>query len=129
MGIFGQIQTPVRQILKQLMADKDLRKEINYRKYTGRAWSDEAGGQVDTFEVTEINAIRLSHTAQSKILGIGNVQGGDQLYLFDFRDAPSGMSLKDEILDENSEIQKLKNITPIFGLAVAVTIEGGSSGV
>jgi hypothetical protein len=39
------------------------------------------------------------------------------------------MSLKDEILDENSEVQKLKNITPIFGLAVAVTIEGGSSGV
>ena len=100
MGIFGQIQAPVRGIIRQLTTDRDLRVVITYKLYVSRTWSDAEDAQVTNFSATSINAVRLSHTAESKFMGVGDIQLGDQLYLLDFRDAPTGMSLKDEILDE-----------------------------
>jgi hypothetical protein len=130
MGIFGQIQGPVRGVIQQLVNDKDLRVIVTYKKYTGREWSDAAEANVSTFEeTTGINVVRLSHTSKSSWVFPGKIQVGEQLYLFDFRDAPAGMSQKDEILNEMEHTQKIKQIDPIFGLAVAVTVEGGGSGV
>jgi hypothetical protein len=130
MGIFGQVQGPVRGIIRALVTDKDLRSVITYRKFSGRDWDAASKGQVATFTETSMQVVRLSHNSKSIDIFDGvDLQVGDQLYLLDFRDAPAGMSLKDEIVSEYGYTQKVKKIQPIFGLALAVTVEGGGSGV
>jgi len=129
MGIFGQIQGPVRGVIGALTTDKDLRVVITYRRWTGKEWDDDEDSQVSAFSETSVNVVRLSHNSKSIGIFPGKLQVGEQLYLFDFRDAPTGMSLKDEILNEVGYTQKIKQIQPIFGLAVAITVEGGGSGV
>jgi hypothetical protein len=129
MGIFGQIQGPVRGVIRALVTDKDLRVIVTYRKFTDRDWSATAKAQVSSFTESTIEVVRLSHNVKSIGIFEGDLQVGDQLYLFDFRDAPAGMSMKDEIVNEFGYVQKVKQIRPIFGLAIAVTVEGGGSGV
>jgi len=127
MGFFSQIQGPIKSVLRNIMGDEDLRVQITYRKYTGQAFDDSVGHTVDTFSESTLYAVRLSHTVKSALVGsgVGEIQVGDQLYLIQGDDAPDGMSVKDQIKDENGTIQKVKNVQDIFGLAVAVTIEGG----
>jgi hypothetical protein len=131
MGIFGQVQGPVSGIIRTLVSDKDLRSVVTYRKFAGKKWDDDSEGQVATFtEYPDLKVIRLSHNSKSvdNFEGV-NLQVGDQLYLLDFGDAPAGISLKDEIVSEFGYTQKVKGIQPIFGLALAITVEGGGSGV
>lgn len=126
MGFFSQIEAPIKAVLDQLFADTRLRDDVTYRKYTGQAWSDEDGASVSTFSESELPVIRLQHLQSSKFVGIGSIEAGDQLYLIRSTDAVEGMSLKDEILDEMGNTQKIKSLNDIFGLAMAITLEGGS---
>jgi len=125
MGFCSQIEGPIKKVLDDLMADVDLRKQITYRRYDSQEFSKAAGHMVNSYTDSVIYALRLRHDNSSQIAGVGPVQVGDQLYLLRDSDAPSSMSLKDEIVDEFGVTQKIKDITPIFGLAVSVTVEGG----
>jgi len=125
MGLFSQIEGPVRAVLDDLFADEDLRDTIMYRKYSGQSFDDTVGHNVNTFSESSVYAIRLRHTHRSALAGVLNIQIGDELYMFRYDDLPIGLSLKDEIVDENGVTQKVKQIQPIFGLATAITIEGG----
>jgi hypothetical protein len=108
------------------MADTALRSQITYKRFDTQEYSNALGYEVNSYTEYSLDAIRLSHTQASNLVGVGTIEIGSQLYLLKGDDAPTGMSLKDEIVDEFNELQKVSNITPIFGLAVAVTIEGGA---
>ena len=125
MGFFGQIEGPIKSVLNELFNDQELRKMVTYRLYDGQEFSEEEGYNVNAFKETSLPVLRLKHTFNSSFIGISNVQVGDQLYLVRFEDAPIGLSLKDEVKDENGVIQKIKSVDNIFNLAYAVTIEGG----
>lgn len=125
MGIYNQIEGPVRAVLKMLLGDERLRKQITYRRYNDQSYSGGLGHEVGSFTESHPYAIRLKHTDRSMLAGVGRIQEGDQAYLIMFEDGPDNMSLKDEIVDENGATQTIKDITPIFGLAIALTIEGG----
>lgn len=126
MAIYKQIESPVRAVIKELVNDPGLQSLIQYRKYLSREFDESVGANVTKFKTFRIKAVRLQHTDRSKLIGFSNIQIGDQLYLIDYRDAPSGMSLKDEIVDEFDQTQDIQNITNIFNLAIAVTVKGGS---
>lgn len=129
MGIYSQIEGPIKRVLNDLFADEDLASDIRYRRFRDTAWSDADGAMVDRFRTFRIEGIRLRHTDRSKLVGIADIQIGDQLYLLRYEGAPNRMSLKDEIRDEFGNTQKLKDIANIFNLAIAITVEGGTSAI
>jgi hypothetical protein len=77
-----------------------------------------------------MDGITVQHTKDSlkmvstNLSANSEIQLGDKAYIFDADDCPSEMSLKDSILDSNSVIHALKDITPVYGIVVSVTIEG-----
>ncbi len=83
------------------------------------------GQEVNSYTEYPLDAVRLRHSQSSALVGQGGVEVGDQIYLIAGDDAPVGMSLKDEVVNEFGDVQKIIDINPIFGLAVTVTVEGG----
>lgn len=106
-----------------ILDDDDLAVEVTYRKFVSQDYNESLGYNEDIFSETTPTVARLRHTVASALVGVGDIQAGDQVYMMRAEDAPSGMSLKDEIINEDGETQKIKDITPIFGLAVLVTVE------
>lgn len=129
MGIYKEIEAPVRAVVKQLVNDPGLQSLITYKKRTGRSYDETEKVHVTSFKSYTIKAVRLRHTDRSKLVGFTNISIGDQLYLIDYRNAPSRMSQLDEIVDEFGQTQDIQDITNIFNLAVAITVKGGSSDV
>lgn len=129
MSVFSQALLPVRKVINDLFADDFLATEITYRSYSGQSFDSIARVTVTSFTEKSITVVRLRHTDESARVGASQIQAGDQLYLFRYDDCPAKMSLKDEIEDEYGKIQMIKDINNIFKLAVAVTVEGGTSAI
>lgn len=131
MGFFSQIEGPIKQVLDQIFADPGLNVEITYRLHTGQGSFDHStGSRSDTFTDYTLTVVRLRHTQGSQLVGIANIQVGDELYLLKGEDISSiagDFSLKDEIVNENSVSQTIKSINDIFGLATAVTVNSGAT--
>lgn len=125
MGFFGAIKKPTKTILNQIFADQELSSVVTYRKFTGQTFDDSVGYNVDTFDESSITVVELKHGQESVFVQVGEVQVGDVLFLFKFDDFPLGYSLKDQIQDSTGNLYNLKKITPIFELAVVVTVDGG----
>lgn len=124
MGFFAQAAGPTRSVLNKLFADQDLAVEITYKRYVGSSFNSTTKVTELTYTDIPLTVLRLSHTVSSQLVGTDGVQVGDQLYLINGPDIPTGMSMRDKIVDENNNEQDIKQITPIFGLATAVTIRG-----
>jgi hypothetical protein len=106
--------------------DEALRPDITYRLFVSRTFDQSLKRHVTTFTNYPIGAVKLQHTSKSTLVGSSGIQEGDEAYLIQGSEAPSGMSLKDEIIDENQQTKKIKAINHIFGFASIVTIEASS---
>lgn len=126
MGFFNQIAVPVNSVLDQLFADPDLTQNITYKRFRKRDWDASEGANVTKFRNFPLISVRLRHTERSKLVSLSKIEVGDEIYLLRGKDVPSGMSLKDELVTEFGATQEIKDITDIFGLATAVTVDGVS---
>jgi len=115
--------------LQVVLGDPTLRETITYKRYDGRVWSEAEGAQVTTYVDKDITVVKIDHTVKSTLVQAGSVEVGDHAYLFEFADALAGMSLKDIVVNEDGEVESVKQVTPFYGLAVAITVDGGDSGV
>lgn len=124
MGLFKQIEGPTRNVLIQLLADTDLSAAVTYRKYMGQSFSEAHGHNVEVYDEVQVSALRLKHNRRTAETTQGQVEAGDPLFVFSYRDMPTGLSLKDQIVDADGAVLKVKDINNIFGLAVSITAEG-----
>ena len=125
MSFFSQIEGPTKAVLDQIFADPDLAKEITYRRFKSQQFDPAVKANVTLTDDIKLTVVRLSHTTASQLVGQGPIQVGDELYLINGPDVPEGMSMKDDIVDENGQEQTIKSINDIFGLATSVTIDSG----
>lgn len=128
MGIFSRIATPTRRALRDLFSDSDLSVNVTYKKFTGQGLFDSSLGYVpSTYEDHVVKAIRLRHNKKSAEMSEAPVEIGDEVFMFQAHLMPSGMSLKDLIIDEEGNEIKVKGIDNIFNIAISVSVEGGRS--
>jgi len=129
MGLLSQALGPVRGVLRQILSDPNLKSTVTYRKYTGTSWDEVNRNRVSTFDESQLDVARLRHNDKTLVIAASGIQAGDQLYLISYSDAPAGMSLKDEIVDEFGQTQSIADIANIFQLCVVITVEGGTNAI
>jgi hypothetical protein len=135
MGLFQQIQGPIKSVLNSLLADDDLSQAYTYRLYIGQVFNETLGYNVDTFRDTEVTGLLLmnpsklttpassgmAQTSQQDVPGF--LEMGDKIILFKWEDLPEGVSLKDQIITPEGETMVVKNIDRIFNLAASYKVE------
>jgi hypothetical protein len=124
-GFFKEIKPAINKVLNELFSDEELRTEIEYQKKgVTIGWDDDLRQNIVSREKHTIYAILLKHNkktvAQSKS---ANVQVGDRLYMIRYQDAPTGMSLNDQIIHDGQTLD-IKAIDQIFTFAYSITVEG-----
>jgi len=130
MQLINTIQRQIKPVIQSLLMDKGLKESVTYKKYVSESFDNTVGHNVIVTVDTLLDGIVVLHTKESlKMLVAKNpmeseIQVGDSVYIFEFGDCPSGMSLKDQILDSESALRGLKDITPVYGMVILVTIEG-----
>jgi len=124
-GIISNVFPMVTEILQDVMGDEGIAETITYKKYTGQGFSDELGYVASTYDESSLTALRLQHNAKSVELIQAPVQIGDVVFIIIGEDCPSGMSLKDIIVDSTSVSMKVADVKEIFGLAKIVSVESG----
>ena len=124
-ALFRQIERPVKQFLANIIADQGLREQITYKRYKSAVHDRNVGHKVITYDEFTLYSVRLQHTKESAKGSTGNVETGDEVFIIHGDDAPSDMTLKDQIVDASSNTLALKHIDNIFNLAVMITVEGG----
>ena len=122
--IFDAIQDPLRKLIAELMRTENLREKVVYKRYTGQGFDASVGYTVNTYEESELYAVRMRHNKNSVKMSASDVQVGDVLFLFDGASFPADSSLKDLVVDAAGNELGIKGIDPIFDFAVSVTIVG-----
>ncbi len=123
-GIISRVRTPVMNVIDMFLADTMIAESLTYRKFRGQAFSEEEGHNVDTFDESTVTGLRLRHTLRTASASQGNVEKGDQFFLFRLDAIPSGFSMKDKIVDLNDAIFSITAIDRILDLAVTFTVDG-----
>ena len=128
MGILTPALNLTRSVVRQFLRDRGVRELVTYRKWASQAFDSTEGFNVDVFnETANIRTIRLSATEQVQNLPIAmTIEAGQVLFMIDSADVPAGVSLKDQIVDANSVIFKVKQIQPVFGIVHAFLCEGAT---
>lgn len=124
MALYTQIEGPVLRILNVLMADEQLAEDLEYHLFAGQAFDDSVGYNVDTYEVSNVRAVRLRHSLKSASVATGEVQSGDMFFLFRFADLPATISKKDRLVDANGIEFHIRGIDKVFGLAISISVDG-----
>lgn len=138
MAIFKQIQGAVNSILPTLYNDEDLTVNITWKRFKGSTFNEDEGVNEDNYtDFTAISAIKVEREMSSKNAGRTFPPGpwaiasGDVQYLFQFGDVPAGASIRDLIVEIDSDINvgqeityNIKKIYPVFGLIVKVDVLG-----
>lgn len=126
MGLFGQLIPPTKRVLNLLLNDPQLRKIVTYRKWVSSGFDNSVGHNVDVYTNTaSLRSLRLRHNSRSVSVATGNVQVGDEVFVFLAEDFPSDTSLKDLIVGPDNVTMKVKDINDIFDIAYSVTVESG----
>lgn len=128
-SIFSHLDGPVKEFLTRLMSDDRLREKVTYKKYVSGAHSQSAGYKVIVYNSYSLSGVRLRHNRRSMALSSGAVSAGDEVFLFRADDLPSGISLKDQIVDAEDNTSNVGVIDNVFGLAVLISIEGSNRSI
>lgn len=120
--MFSEIIDPVTGIVAELLRDENFRELVTYKKYTGQSFDATVGYTVNTYEDSDLYAVRMRHTKNSVRLSASEVEVGDVLFIFGGSDFPSDSSLKDVIEDESGNVFGIKGIDPVFEMATIVTV-------
>ena len=130
MQLINTIQRQIKPVIQALLKDEGLHESVTYKKYVSEAFDSTVGHNIKVTSDTPLDGIVVTHTKESLKLLVseGNmeseIQAGDKAYIFEFSDCPTGMSLKDQLLDSNSMLHGIQDITPVYGMVTIVTIEG-----
>ena len=125
MGVFGRSIQALKNAIDLLMKDDTLYAVVTYKKWESQSFDRSLGHSVTVFDDTSVDAIKLRHNARSAMIASSEVQAGDPVFFMRYDDAPSGMSLKDEIVDANDNLFNVKDIADAFGIAYLITVESG----
>jgi len=124
--MLDEVSLSIKEILDALCSESRLTTTITYRKFVSTAFDRNAGTNVDVFSDSDgIVAIKLEHSLRSATEAVGAVQAGWPVYIIRYADAPSGMSLKDQIVDDGKTL-KVAAIERLLDAAYAVTCEGST---
>ena len=125
MGIFEQIRGPVESFLDELLGSIEFSEEVTYRRWDGESFNSTLGYNVATYTESVLKASRLRHNSRSVAVATADLQAGDEVFAFKSEHVPTGMSLKDLIVDENSVTMKVKALDNVFDMVHFVTVESG----
>jgi len=124
MSLYTQVAGPTKAFLNQLMADKDLSRPVTYKRHKKTTFDETKGHNVTTWDSFPMPATKLLHNQRTVEVSNSKVEVGDSLFLIRGDDSPDGMTLKDQIVDEDGMKFRLKGIDNIFGIAVSITVDG-----
>lgn len=131
--MFRQIQSAVNSILPKLFEDDGLYVEVTYKKFVSDTFDPAQGFNVEQYTDHEVRAIRLAATISiTKRGGIRydpgtlSMQRGECVFMFQPGDLPSGLSLRDVIVQDGRNYAIL-NIENIFGLALKIQASGAET--
>lgn len=133
MSIFSQIRSSVNSILPSLFGDDDLTTTVTWKVFVSDEFDESQGINVDTYrDYAGIKAIKV----EKEMHGSGNylaanvasqmgITLGDNVYLFQADDIPTGASIRDVIVETDYGMQySVKKIFPVFGLITKVEVQG-----
>ena len=121
-----QISVPILQFLQGMVfTDPVLKERVTYRSFTGQSFDRSVGYNVNTYSDKKIKAVRMKHNKRSSESVWGKVEIGDVLFVFLYEDMPTGLSQKDIIVDNDDNLFKIKDITPLMEIVILITVEGG----
>jgi len=128
MGLFGQVKNSVNSILPGLFSDPDLAISVTWKVFSGSVFDEDQGVNVETYTDYVLSAIRIEKeigSIQTKSVPPGPwmMSIGDVVYLFKSSDLPSGVSIRDGLVD-GEYTYGVKRILPIFNLITKVEVKG-----
>jgi hypothetical protein len=133
MSIFGQIQQSVNSILPSLFEDDQLTTNITWKVFTSSAFDEDEGVNVDIYrDFKNIRGIKVekemhgsSNYLTANVAAQMGITLGDSVYLFQANDVPTGASIRDLVVEADTNMQyKIQKIFPVFGLITKVEIQG-----
>jgi hypothetical protein len=130
MQLINTIQRQVKPVIQALLKDTGLKESVTYKKYVSEAFDSTEGHNVKVTADTPLDGLVVAHTKESlkMLVSEGNmeskIQLGDKAYIFEFGDCPTGMSLKDQLLDSDSRLHGIQDITPVYKIVIIVTVKG-----
>jgi hypothetical protein len=128
MSFFGQVRQPLQQVLALVLTDPHLSELVTYRRFLDRDMDDTNQMVVTYTDFPNIRGVRLRESMMGSYTGAiaATLQTGADLFMFKFRDVPTGYSLKDRIVDSAGIVHTPKAIENIFDLAISVRLDGSS---
>lgn len=133
MTIFAQIQSAVNSILPGLFTDEDLTTTVTWKVFTESTFDEDQGVNVDSYrEYKNIKAIKVEKEMHGSgnflSAGVASQMGitlGDNVYLFQADDVPTGASIRDVIVESDLGMTySVRKIFPVFGLITKVEVQG-----
>lgn len=124
--MISKIKGPTTKVLKKLYADPDLAINVTYRVYKSQSYNPSKGSNATSYsEYPNIKAILLSNSASISAAGsipsmstvASGAQVGNSVILIRTPDLPTGVSLRDTIVESDTgKVYNVVRINPIFGI-------------
>lgn len=128
MSIYGSVQRAVEHMTPKLWGDPNLGIEVTWRRFAGSTFDAVRGVNVesyDNFTLTALGtekAVGFKHTSAFPP-GPGAMAIGDVVYVFLADGMPTGISVRDLLIDGDFTYG-VEKIFPVIGLIVKVEVKG-----
>ncbi len=122
-GILGSAENQIKAVIKQLIQDPILRRDIVYYRWKGEEFDEAEGVMEAAYDEFSFMAARTSHSIESaRLMGAG-IEAGDVMYVFQASDCPAEIGLKDYIEDGAESFRPVK-ISTLFSFGSILTCKG-----
>ena len=115
----------IKAAVEKLFQDPELRRRVTYQKFLSEEFSEDLGYNVESYDNIEVTGVKFRHTAKSVTASVADIQVGDPVFIFRVKDLGYGLSLKDQIQDQDNSIFKVKEVIPLHGICVEINVESG----
>ena len=115
----------IKAAIEKLFQDPELRRNVVYYRFNSEAFDVVLGHNVTVYDELEITGAQFKSTAQTAAVQTGSLQIGEPVFLFRPGDLGIEISTKDQIIDADGSIFKVKEIVSLHGIATEIIVEGG----
>ena len=111
--------------IKTVIEDPKLKKDVVYHRFKSESFDAVLGYNVEVYDELEITGCKFKATAKTGAVRESLIQIGEPVFLFRPADLGEPLSVKDQIVDEEGAVFKVKSVVPLHGIATEILVESG----
>ena len=125
MSILKSNLPAIKAAVEKLFQDPELKRNVIYKRFLQETFNSTLGYNVETYTDLEVTGCKFRSSAKTTAVQTGSIQIGEPVFLFRPLDLGNEISTKDQIVDQDDSVFKVKEIIPLHGIANEILVESG----